>query len=306
MRQYETEDICPNKNYDAYDYGYGRLLGESYDDYMEKHDYYMDKYMFLKYLKDDSVFPIERASEAKSDEYVVPWQTGTLCTITKCKALATRTQVHEDYTAIWQDWLKKQKDEMVCAEDIVRHPFQPTANLPTVEFLKNPDNFKLLRDFLFHDGSGRFSGAILVNVNYPGGPLEGLPFFEEEGEKSERVVEDAIMKYIYGRYHFETIRFCFDLEGFDLEDYYGDIIRRELGLLKAYYTWYDDYFDKKICIPRVIKLYNYVNYKDEKCQKHLHEKPLAPLCFSMKIKADEIQQLRPTDVLFWRPPGLKP
>lgn len=272
--QYHTEDVSPRYlglrclggKCDGFDYGYGRSADYSFKHYIP------------------NVFPIERASEAKADEYVVPWQAGTLCTITKCKALAIRTQVHEDYTAIWQDWLKKQKDEKICVENIVRHPFQPTANLPTVEFLKNPDNFKLLREFLFHDGSGRFSGSILENIEYPGGPLHGLPFFEE-GEKSERVVENAIMKYIYGRYHFETIRFCFDLE-----DYPGLEIRRELDLLKVYYTWYGDEFGHytEIRIPRVIKLYIYKEHgEDEEYEEDVihfdKQEELAPLRFTLKM-----------------------
>jgi len=268
-----TEDVSPRYpglrylggKWDEFEYGYARSAGYSFDDFIP------------------NTFPIERASEAKSDEYVVPWQTGTLCTITKCKALAIRTQVHEDYTAIWQAWLKKQKDEKVCVENVVRHPFQSTANLPTVEFLKNPDNFKLLREFLFHDGSGRFSGAALDKMQYPGGPLKGIPFFEE-GEKSERIVEDSIMKYIYGRYHFETIRFCFDLE-----DYPGLEIRRELDLLKVYYTWYGDEFGHhaEIRIPRVIKLYKErkesYDEEDEEDDKHFdNQKKLAPLRFTIK------------------------
>ena len=237
--QYITEDISPRyvglrylgvtSHY--FEYGYARPAGYSFDDFIS------------------NTFPIERASEAKPDEYVVPWQAGTFCTITKCKALAIRTQVHEDYTAIWQEWLNKQKDANILIEDIVRHPFQPTSNIPTVEFLKNPDNFKHLREFLFHDGSGRYSGSTFEAHEQIGGPLEGLPFFEE-GEDSNRVLEDAIMKYIYGRYHFETIRFCFDLE-----DFPGFQVRRELDLLKVYYTWYGDEFGhySEIRIPRVIK-----------------------------------------------------
>jgi hypothetical protein len=141
----------------------------------------------------------------------------------------------------------------------------------------------MIDEFLFHDGSGRFSGAALDKMQYPGGPLKGIPFFEE-GEKSERIVEDSIMKYIYGRYHFETIRFCFDLE-----DYPGLEIRRELDLLKVYYTWYGDEFGHcaEIRIPRVIKLYKErkesYDEEDEEDDKHFdNQKKLAPLRFTIK------------------------
>jgi len=150
-----------------------------------------------------TTFPVASASEAKPDEHVVMWQAGTNCTITSCKAFALKVQASEDYISIWQDWFKTQIDENVPVRNIVRHPFCPSENIPTVEWLKNADNFNLLRSYLPYDLDNEFP------------------------------TEEAKMKYIYGFYHFATIRVCFhdDLEGLPYN------LNREMKLLDIYYNW---------------------------------------------------------------------
>lgn len=157
---------------------------------------------------DKTTFPVARASKAKPDEHVVMWQAGTYCTITSCKAFALKVQANEDYIKIWRDWLKSQIDENVPVNNIIRHPFCPNENIPTVEWLKNVDNFNLLRSYLLLDHD-----------------------YTELDEKY--VSEESIMKYIYGLHHFATIRVCFhdDLEGLS---YY---VNREMKLLDIYYDW---------------------------------------------------------------------
>lgn len=157
---------------------------------------------------DKTTFPVERASKAKPDQHVIMWQAGNYCTITSCKAFALKVQAHEDYIKIWQDWLKKQIDENVPVNNIIRHPFCPTENIPTVEWLKNVDNFQLLRSYL------------LVEHDYT-------------QVDDKYVNEEAMMKYIYGLHHFATIRVCFHdyLEGLP---YY---VNREMRLLDIYYDW---------------------------------------------------------------------
>lgn len=154
-----------------------------------------------------TTFPVASASQAKPDEHVVMWQAGTNCTITSCKAFALKEQAHEDYIAIWQNWLKTQIDGNVPVRNIVRHPFCPSENIPTVEWLKNVDNFNLLRSHLPYD----------------------LPYDVD----AEYPTEEEMMKYIYGLYHFATIRVCFhdDLEGLPYN------LNREMKLLDIYYDW---------------------------------------------------------------------
>jgi hypothetical protein len=160
---------------------------------------------------DKTTFPVACALEVKPHEYVVMWQAGTYCTITSCKAFALKVQANEDYIKIWQDWLKTQIDENVPVNNIIRHPFCPTENIPTVEWLKNVDNFHLLRSYLLLDHD--YTVDIELDDKY--------------------VSEEAIMKYIYGLHHFATIRVCFrdDLEGLS---YY---VNREMKLLDIYYDW---------------------------------------------------------------------
>ena len=155
---------------------------------------------------DKTTFPVARALEAKPDEHVVMWQAGTYCTITSCKAFALKAKANEDYITLWQNWLKTQIDENVPVRNIVRHPFSPTENIPTVEWLKNDDNFHLLRSYLLLD---------------------------EDTLNDKPVTQEAIMKYIYGLYHFATIRVCFfeDLCGLPYN------LNREMKLLDIYYDW---------------------------------------------------------------------
>ena len=150
-----------------------------------------------------TTFPVACASEAKPDEHVVMWQAGTNCTITSCKAFALKVQASEDYISIWQNWFKTQIDENVSVRNIVRHPFCPSENIPTIEWLKNDDNFNLLCSHLPYDLDNEFP------------------------------TEEAKMKYIYGFYHFATIRVCFhdDLEGLPYD------LNREMKLLDIYYDW---------------------------------------------------------------------
>ena len=158
-----------------------------------------------------TTFPVVCATKAKSDEHVVMWQAGTYCTITSCKAFALKTQAHEDYIAIWQDWLNTQIETNVPVRNIIRHPFCPTENIPTVEWLKNVDNFHLLRSYL------------LLDQEYT---------LDLEVDDNKYVSEEAIMKYIYGLYHFATIRVCFpDLQGLPYN------LNREMKLLDIYYDW---------------------------------------------------------------------
>jgi len=155
---------------------------------------------------DKTTFPVARALEAKPDEYVVMWQAGTYCTITSCKAFELKAQANEDYLTLWQNWFKTQLDENVYVRNIVRHPFSPTEKIPTVEWLKNRGNFNLLRSYLLLD---------------------------EDTLNDKPVTQEAIMKYIYGLYHFATIRVCFHdhLEGLPYN------LNREMKLLDIYYDW---------------------------------------------------------------------
>jgi hypothetical protein len=175
---------------------------------------------------DKTTFEVDRALEAKPDEYVIMWQAGTYCTmtscfgrrgghfirsnyctITSCKAFALKSQANEDYISLWQNWLKTQIDEDVSVRNMIRHPFCPTENIPTVEWLKNVDNFHLLRSYLLLD--------------------------QDDLELDKHVSEESIMKYIYGLFHFATIRVCFDdhLEGLPYS------LNREMKLLDIYYDW---------------------------------------------------------------------
>ena len=161
---------------------------------------------------------VARTLEAKPDEHIVIWQAGTYCTITSCKAFALKVKANEDYITLWQNWLKTQIDENVPVRNIVRHPFSPTENIPTVEWLKNDDNFHLLRSYLLLD---------------------------EDTLNDKPVTQEAIMKYIYGLYHFATIRVCFfeDLCGLPYN------LNREMKLLDIYYDWeLDDRFKARIPI----------------------------------------------------------
>ena len=154
-----------------------------------------------------TTFPLESASEAKPDEHVEMWQAGLYNYFLLSKDFALKIQASEDYIAIWQNWLKTQIDENVPVRNIVRHPFCPSENIPTVEWLKNVDNFNLLRSHLPYD----------------------LPYDLD----NEFPTEEAKMKYIYGFYHFATIRVCFhdDLEGLPYN------LNREMKLLDIYYDW---------------------------------------------------------------------
>jgi len=153
-----------------------------------------------------TTFPVASATKAKPHEHVVMWQARTNCTITSCKAFAVKEQAHEDYISLWQNWLNTQIDENVPVRNIVRHTFCPTENIPTVEWLKNVDNFNLLRSYLPYD----------AHVEFP--------------------TEEAMMKFIYGLYHFATIRVCFHdhLKGLPYD------LNREMKLLDIYYEWETD------------------------------------------------------------------
>jgi hypothetical protein len=167
-----------------------------------------------------TTFPIVYATRVKPDKHVVMWRAGTYCTITSCKAFALKTQAHEDYISLWQDWLKTQIEENVPVRNILRHPFCATENIPTVEWLKNDDNFHLLRSYL------------LLHEDYT------LDLHKDD----KFVNEEAIMKYIYGLYHYATIRVCFN----DIQDLPYNL-NREMKLLDIYYNWeIDDMLKKRI------------------------------------------------------------
>ena len=185
------------------------------------------------------VFPKEHAQEAKPDEYVVMWQEGTFCTITSCKAYATKVQANEDYITIWQNWLKTQMDANVPIENIITHSFSPNKNIPTVQWLQNVDNFNLIREFMFLDEK-YIESPEFIEYLLPAGAYDGII---KQNDKC--ATEKAIMKYIYGLYHCVTIDLLIDEKNFPYQ--------QEVQLLEDYYNLdYDNASSLQLHIP-----YNY-------------------------------------------------
>lgn len=185
-----------------------------------------------------TTYPLTRAPDARPNEYVIPWESGVCCTITTCEEFAKRARANQEFVRSWHAWLKIQTDANVPIENIVRHRFCPIENIPPVEWLRNPENFKNIRNFLFLGGSGPESdAAITYGKNPKGGPFDGI------FEQNDRVLEEfTIMKYIYGRYHFALIQ----TEIFRTKLSYLSNLRDELEILDIYYGWFGNVNDDNI------------------------------------------------------------
>ena len=144
-----------------------------------------------------------RASEAKPDEFVIP----LLCmkdyfAITTCPHSAKREQANQDFVGIWKEWGKQQKEANPnhSFQNMVRQSYSPKN--PPGEWLENPDNFRLIRDYLYMSGSGPESDAadVILYANDPDIiPLEGP--FKGVFDKNDILLEElAIKKFIYTRY----------------------------------------------------------------------------------------------------------
>ena len=146
-----------------------------------------------------------RALEATPDEFVIPLQCmSDRFAITTCPHSAKREQANQDFVGIWNKWGKQQKEASHphgYLHDMVSQPYSPTKT-PPGEWLENPDNFRLIRDYMFMSGSGPESDAanLILYGNDPdkiplGGPFKGV------FDKNDIILEElAIKKFIYTRY----------------------------------------------------------------------------------------------------------
>ena len=167
-----------------------------------------------------------RASEAKPDEFVVPlqWHNERFA-ITTCPHSAKREQANQDFVGIWKKWGKKQKEASHPDEylhDMVSQPYSPKT--PPGEWLENPDNFRLIRDYMFMSGSGPESDA--ANLILYGNDPDKIPLrgpFKGVFDKNDILLEElAIKKFIYSRYHFAFLNLGYLKECLDQlnMDYY--------------------------------------------------------------------------------------
>ena len=171
-------------------------------------------------------------SESSAIASALPWPAGRYCEDFERMVIA-----NEEFVKTWQVWLKSLIEANVPIENIIKHRFCPTENTPPGEWLKNTDNFNLIRRFMFLDGSGPESCAAKTYGNLSGGPFDGV------FKKNDISLEEAvIMKYIYGRYHFALLNTAIDR---DQEDF-DFTLKVELGALQIYYDMYGNENDEGI------------------------------------------------------------
>ena len=152
----------------------------------------------------NGVWGIERVSEAKPDEFVVQMQYDkTRFVITPCPHFAKRVQANNEFVGKWNEWGKQQKNDSAYLGNnpilndyflnMVSHSYSP--NTPPGEWLENPDNFSLIRDYLFMSGSGPKSDAanLILYGNHPDKiPLKGP--FKGVFDKNDKLLEELAIK----------------------------------------------------------------------------------------------------------------